>query len=508
MAQHQRRACIAVGAAAAALLYFYKRRRPPDGALLIKDVLDEQECETLETLLRDLLKNGASLPGKTYSPVTHPNFVKRNQSRETLQFGAYVDKNRVQNACVAPLPPPLLRVARKLKKLGIVQQTPDACCVNFYGQGQWLPDHIDSKKFERPLVTVSLGSEQCVVFKQKGYLARCVRLPVGSALRLDGDAANDWTHGLPPATSPRISLTFRRLNAETKSKFADEARRVKERRDAKKELKRKQRNKPPKPSVRAERRPEKASLQRSDGDKTPEVEIEHVRSVYNAIAPQWHGTRYKAWPRVAKFCLMNCGPGALVADVGCGNGKMAAAACRRGACAVACDTSDALIDIAQKAHGDKKYECLVADGVRLPYRSNAFDVALNIAVLHHLSTAERRLQCIRETLRILKPGGRALFYAWAKEQKNGAENRSGHRFDAPDVLVPFHLREHGPHYDREAARACPAHAVRDERKNATVLKRYCHVFAEGELRGLVATAARVDECYYDEGNWAVACTKL
>ena len=113
---------------------------------------------------------------------------------------------------------------------------------------------------------------------------------------------------------------------------------------------------------------------------------------------------------------------------------------RRGACAGACDTSDALIDIAHKAHKDKRYECLVADGVRLPYRSNAFDVALNIAVLHHLSTAERRLKCIQETLRILKPGGRALFYAWAKEQKNGAENRSGHQFDAPDVLVPFHLR--------------------------------------------------------------------
>ena len=61
----------------------------------------------------------------------------------------------------------------------------------------------------------------------------------------------------------------------------------------------------------------------------------------------------------------------------------------------------------------------MADGVRLPYRSNAFDVALNIAVLHHLSTAERRLKCIQETLRILKPGGRALFYAWAKEQKMG-----------------------------------------------------------------------------------------
>ena len=321
--QHQRRAIVAAGAAASILLYFYKRRQPPEGATLVKGVLGEEECQTLETLLRDLLKNAAALPGKTYSPVTAPAFRKRNQSRETLQYGAYVDKNRVQNASVAPLPPPLLRVARRLKKLGIVQQTPDACCVNFYGIGQWLPDHVDSRKFERPLVTVSLGSEQCVLFKRRGCLPRCVRLPVGSALRLDGCAANDWTHGLPPATSPRISLTFRRLNAETKSKFADEARRVQQRRDAKKELKRKQRNKPPKPSVRAERRPEAASLTNEASEKTPSIELEHVRSVYNAIAPQWHGTRYKSCPRVAKFCLMNCGKGTLVADVGCGNGKMA-----------------------------------------------------------------------------------------------------------------------------------------------------------------------------------------
>ena len=102
---------------------------------------------------------------------------------------------------------------------------------------------------------------------------------------------------------------------------------MQERRDAKKELKRKQRNKPPKPSVRAERRPEAASLTTEASEKTPSIELEHVRGVYNAIAPQWHGTRYKAWPRVAKFCLMNCGKGTLVADVGCGNGKMADAAC-------------------------------------------------------------------------------------------------------------------------------------------------------------------------------------
>jgi ubiquinone/menaquinone biosynthesis C-methylase UbiE len=44
------------------------------------------------------------------------------------------------------------------------------------------------------------------------------------------------------------------------------------------------------------------------------------------------------------------------------------------------------------------------DTLRLPYRSDAFDVVLSIAVLHHLSTKERRLQALSELLRITKPG--------------------------------------------------------------------------------------------------------
>ena len=108
----------------------------------------------------------------------------------------------------------------------------------------------------------------------------------------------------------------------------------------------------------------------------------------------------------------------------------------------------------------------MADGVRLPYRSSAFDVALNIAVLHHLSTAERRLKCIQETLRILKPGGRALFYAWAKEQKTAPLGRSGHQFDAGCPGARFICASTGPTTIKETARACPAHAVRDERKNS------------------------------------------
>ena len=83
-----------------------------------------------------------------------------------------------------------------------------------------------------------------------------------------------------------------------------------------------------------------------------------------------------------------------------------------------------------------------------------FDAALSIAVLHHLSTDARRKLLVEQTMRVLRVGGEALFYAWALEQEEAPPGdltvgdaagerhagRSGHRFEGKDVLVPFHFR--------------------------------------------------------------------
>ena len=47
---------------------------------------------------------------------------------------------------------------------------------------------------------------------------------------------------------------------------------------------------------------ENVNLLENNNNKTPSIEIEHVREVYNFIAKQWHSTRYKAWPIVGEFC--------------------------------------------------------------------------------------------------------------------------------------------------------------------------------------------------------------
>ena len=44
------------------------------------------------------------------------------------------------------------------------------------------------------------------------------------------------------------------------------------------------------------------------------------------------------------------------------------------------------------------------------------DFAICIAVIHHFSSHERRLEACNELLRIVIPGGKVLIFVWAFEQ--------------------------------------------------------------------------------------------
>lgn len=243
-------------------------------------------------------------------------------------------------------------------------------------------------------------------------------------------------------------------------------------------------------------------------NKMPKVEREYVQKVYDVVAKQWHGTRYRSWPAIEKF-VANQPHNGFVADVGCGNGKNMIDVIKGGGTVVGMDFSCGLIDIC----AEQGFEVQVADAVMIPYRSRVFDYALNIAVLHHISSEERRIRMCEETLRIVKVGGVALFCAWAYEQDKGGV--SGHDFLAQDVLVPFHKRpiEKGmqPSEQKELddqmvkEGKAPSHGEVDAEKHTVVYQRYCHVYKEGELEALFE---KIEHCkviasYFDFGNWCV-----
>ncbi|XP_060754170.1 probable tRNA methyltransferase 9B [Neoarius graeffei] len=154
-----------------------------------------------------------------------------------------------------------------------------------------------------------------------------------------------------------------------------------------------------------------------------QLERDHVHSVYERIAPFFNDSRYKAWPRVKQF-LLEQEPGSIVADVGCGNGKYLHI--NESIFKMGCDVCRPLVDSAWS----QGHEVQLCDGLRLPYRDGCFDAMLSIAVIHHISTKERRIRALKEMARTLRVGGRVMIYVWAMEQKR-------RKFEKQDIFVPW-----------------------------------------------------------------------
>nr|XP_033486949.1 probable tRNA methyltransferase 9B isoform X2 [Epinephelus lanceolatus] len=161
-----------------------------------------------------------------------------------------------------------------------------------------------------------------------------------------------------------------------------------------------------------------------------QLERDHVHSVYDKIAPYFNDSRYKAWPKVRQF-LLDLQPGSIVADIGCGNGKYLHI--NKEVFKLGCDVCRPLVDFAWS----QGHEVQMCDGLHLPYRDSCFDAVLSIAVIHHLSTKERRIRAIKEMARTLQVGGRIMIYVWAMEQKR-------RKFEKQDIFVPWNPNPHSP----------------------------------------------------------------
>jgi SAM-dependent methyltransferase len=94
--------------------------------------------------------------------------------------------------------------------------------------------------------------------------------------------------------------------------------------------------------------------------------------------------------------------GCLVLDAGCGNARYAKLANDWGARVVAVDISSAVDVAAQNVASRPDLDVVHADLFKLPFRSNTFDAAYSVGVLHHTPDARRAFMSIKE---IVKPGG-------------------------------------------------------------------------------------------------------
>lgn len=221
-----------------------------------------------------------------------------------------------------------------------------------------------------------------------------------------------------------------------------------------------------------------------------EYEEQHVHRVYEQIASHFSSTRYKPWPIVDKF-LHELKPGSVGVDVGCGNGKYLKV--NQDVFIIASDRSQALIQI---AGNHQPHSSIVADSLNLPHPPAAFDFAICIAVVHHLSTSSRRIAAVKSILDLLNPTvqgtrrGKLLLFVWALEQKSS--RRGWDSGDAQDVMVPWISR------DKRKGAA--------ERQQDRAYDRYYHLYREGELESNIAAAGGITlESGYEKDNWWAIC---
>jgi ubiquinone/menaquinone biosynthesis C-methylase UbiE len=101
-----------------------------------------------------------------------------------------------------------------------------------------------------------------------------------------------------------------------------------------------------------------------------------------------------------------------IVDVATGPGYVAAAASARGVNAIGVDFSREMVKKARTIHPQVLF--LEGDALNLPFKEGAFDAAcMNFGIMH-LANPEDGL---RELFRVVRPGGRVAFTAWAPPEE-------------------------------------------------------------------------------------------
>lgn len=213
-------------------------------------------------------------------------------------------------------------------------------------------------------------------------------------------------------------------------------------------------------------------------------ECKHVTDVYNEIAKSFDKTRTQIWPKTKLFfdeLTKNDNKDLKILDVGCGNGRNIIYLKDNGCTNVkGCDVTNEFVLICKEKNLDVQQENII----NLSYPDNSFDVIICIAVIHHLSTEDRRIKAIEELVRIVKPGGKILIQVWAFKQVF-----SKVKYTEKDVMIPWHMRRY-------------------KFESEQIFKRYYHLFDENELETICLKCnIKIKESYWEHDNYGVIMEK-
>ncbi|KAM9359812.1 tRNA (carboxymethyluridine(34)-5-O)-methyltransferase alkbh8 [Symphorus nematophorus] len=387
----------------------------PEGLVLVEDFVSAEE----EALLLAAIDWSS-----TNDDVTAQKALKHRRVKH-YGFEFRYDNNNVDKDKPLPagIPQECLPVLERCVKDKHVDIMPDQLTVNQYESGQGIPPHVDTHSaFEDTIMSLSLGAQTVMDFRHPDGRVVAVVLPGRSLLVMKGESRYLWTHGITPRKFDMVPACDPQSPAHTTPDHVTHGNLTLSKRGTRTSFTfRKIRHEPCRcafpsacdsqgaPSAPVASPPSPPSLPCCHADAA-HLEEEYVHRVYDAIASHFSSTRHSPWPRVCDF-LSSLPPGSVLADVGCGNGKYLGV--NPELIAVGCDRSSALIQIC----AERGFQVFVSDALSVPLRTASCDACISIAVIHHFSTQERRLAAVRELVRLLKPGGRALIYVWAFEQE-------------------------------------------------------------------------------------------
>ena len=179
-----------------------------------------------------------------------------------------------------------------------------------------------------------------------------------------------------------------------------------------------------------------------------QLELLNVKKVYDIIAESFDITREnRIWSNVEQFISKNISNSYRILDYGCGNGKYISLFDLDIHEYHAFDNCERFIKLINKKY--PKVKTKVGDICQNNYQSEYFDFIICIAVIHHLSTFDRRVQMIVEIINMLKINGTALITAWTtdigfnipfdkfKHQSNKIFKKSVKINDDNDYMIPF-----------------------------------------------------------------------
>lgn len=136
-----------------------------------------------------------------------------------------------------------------------------------------------------------------------------------------------------------------------------------------------------------------------------------VRDTFDRIADHFARTRSAPWEQVTEFVTNHPGNERGL-DLGCANGRHLPSLAQVCTDVIGIDLSRALLIRARTEHGS--FASLIeGEASSIPLRSNAIDLGLYIATIHHVPTSTARRRTLNQLERVLRPNSEALISTWS-----------------------------------------------------------------------------------------------